>query len=175
VLVFQYGSNCAEAQINSKDRLCGDAKFIGIAKTVEDFELAFDVWSNNRRCAASDIVAKPGRKVWGALYEVPDYLIRRETANPRNRRSLDAIEGESTNYRQYIIRIQQPNHEPVDALTYVVKDPKPGLRTSLEYVGYIVHGLRERGVDAADATYLAEVKRIAAASNPDIAKSVDAL
>ena len=43
VLVFQYGSNCLESEINSKERLCGDAKFTAIAQTVEDFELAFDV------------------------------------------------------------------------------------------------------------------------------------
>ena len=33
-LVFQYGSNCSESQINSKDRLCDDAKFVAsIAKS----------------------------------------------------------------------------------------------------------------------------------------------
>jgi len=36
-LVFQYGSNCLESQINGKDRLCGDAKFVGTAETVDDF------------------------------------------------------------------------------------------------------------------------------------------
>jgi hypothetical protein len=50
-LVFQYGSNCSEGQINGKDRLRGDAKFVGIAETVDDFELAFDVWSKGRGCA----------------------------------------------------------------------------------------------------------------------------
>jgi hypothetical protein len=74
-LVFQYGSNCLDSQINGKNRLCGDAKFVGIAETVDDFELAFDVWSTGRRCAASNIVVSPGRKVWGALYDVPDFLI----------------------------------------------------------------------------------------------------
>src|SRR5258708_30458424 len=74
-LVFQYGSNCLDSQINSQDRLCGDAKFIDIAETVDDFQLAFDVWSTNRKCAASDIVTSPGNKVWGALYEVPDFLL----------------------------------------------------------------------------------------------------
>lgn len=76
-LVFQYGSNCAEGQINSEDRLCGDAKFVAIAETVDDYQLAFDVWSTRRGCAASDILARPGSKVWGVLYEVPDYLIER--------------------------------------------------------------------------------------------------
>jgi hypothetical protein len=64
-LVFQYGSNCSDSEINSKSRLCGDAQFVDIAETVEDFELAFDVQSTGRGCAASDIVRKPGSKVYG--------------------------------------------------------------------------------------------------------------
>jgi len=99
-LVFQYGSNCSESQINSKDRLCGDAEFVAIAETVDDYQLAFDVWSTKRECAASDIVARLGSKVWGVLYEVPDYLIDRKTAATKNRKSLDAIEGEGTNYKR---------------------------------------------------------------------------
>src|SRR5207237_1356444 len=51
VKVFQYGSNCSVSEINSESRLRGDAKVIGIAETVEDFELAFDVWSTKRDCA----------------------------------------------------------------------------------------------------------------------------
>ena len=98
-LVFQYGSNCSESQINSSKRLCGDAMFIGKA-AVEDFQLAFDVLSEHRRCAAADIVSKPGSKVWGALYTVPDYLIGRETAKAKGRKSMDAIEGEGRNYRR---------------------------------------------------------------------------
>ncbi len=68
VLVLQYGSNCSEDEINSVDRLRGDAKFVSIAETVEDIELAFGVQSTGRGCAASDIVEKPGGKVWGVLY-----------------------------------------------------------------------------------------------------------
>ena len=86
-LVFQYGSNCSDSQINGQDRLCGDAKFIDIAETVDDFRLAFDVWSTRRQCAASEMVDTPGSKVWGVLYEVPDFLIEQKTAAAQNRRS----------------------------------------------------------------------------------------
>jgi hypothetical protein len=64
-IVFQYGSNCLDSEINSENRLRGDAKFAGIAETVEDFELAFDVQSIGRGCAASDVVRRAGSKVWG--------------------------------------------------------------------------------------------------------------
>jgi hypothetical protein len=48
-LVFQYGSNCSESEINSGERLRGDAKFVDITETVEDFEIAFDVQSRQAR------------------------------------------------------------------------------------------------------------------------------
>lgn len=168
-LVFQYGSNCLASQINCEDRLCGDAGFIAIAETVEEFQLAFDVWSNGRRCAASDIVPSPGKRVWGALYEVPDFLIKRQTAAAQQRKSLDAIEGEGTNYRQEMISVRRENGQIVTALTYRVRNPTQGLKTSLEYVGYIVRGLRERAVRE---DYIDHVKQLAEENNPTLAAQV---
>jgi gamma-glutamylcyclotransferase len=171
-LVFQYGSNCLDSQINSQERLCGDARFIVIAETVAEFQLAFDVWSTGRQCAASDIVPSPGIRVWGALYEIPDFLVERKTAEAQGRRALDAIEGEGINYRRETIAVRRENGQIVDALTYRVKNPTSGLKTSLEYVGYIVKGLRERGVCE---DYIADVKRLAQANNPSISAQVQEL
>lgn len=70
-LVFQYGSNCSENQINGQTRLRGDARFIGVAETVDDFQLGFTVWGEKRQCAASDLVPCPGRKVYGAYLKCP--------------------------------------------------------------------------------------------------------
>jgi gamma-glutamylcyclotransferase (GGCT)/AIG2-like uncharacterized protein YtfP len=152
--------------------LCGDAKFLDIAETVENFELAFDVWSERRGCAAADIIRKPGSKVWGALYEVPDDLIDRKTAKARGRRSFDAIEGEGNNYKREMIEVRRPDGQIVSALTYTVKSPKPGLKTSEEYVGYIVAGLRKRGVNQ---QYIEQVKAITVANNPEISAEVNRL
>jgi hypothetical protein len=162
VLVFQYGSNCLDSEINSVCRLCGDAKFVDIAETVDEYTLAFDVWSKNRCCAASDIAQKPGFKVWGALYEIPDNLIARDTA-PIGRKSLDAIEGKK--YEHKIIQVRRPNGTIESPLTYVAKNPTSEFKTNIKYVGHIVHGLRERGVNEA---YINKVKDIAAANNPTI-------
>ncbi len=168
-LVFQYGSNCSESQMNSPERLHGDARFVGIAETVEDFELAFDVFSTNRSCAASDIVRKPGGKVWGVLYEVPDYLMSRGSARACGRRSFDAIEGEGTNYKREMIEVRRPNGQVTSALTYTVKQPQSGLTTNIDYIRHIITGLRERGVPD---EYIARVKAIARANNPDVAAQV---
>jgi gamma-glutamylcyclotransferase (GGCT)/AIG2-like uncharacterized protein YtfP len=171
-LVFQYGSNCSETQINNKGRLCGDAKFVAIAETVEDYQLAFDVWSTRRVCAASDIVACTRSKVWGVLYEVPDYLIERKTAAAKNRKSLDAIEGEGTNYKRETIAVRRNDGSIVSALTYRARNPQQDLKTNLEYVGYIVEGLRDHGVQEA---YVESVKQLAQANNPAIAAQVERL
>ena len=168
MLVFQYGSNCLESEINGTDRLRGDAKFVDIAK-VEGFELAFDVESKNCGCAASDIVAKAGSVVWGVLYEIPDDLIDRKTAKARDRKSFDAIEGEGKNYERRTIEVRRPDGRAIQALTYTVIAPKAGLKTNIEYVRHIISGLREHGVED---DYLARVKTIASANNPDIAAQI---
>jgi hypothetical protein len=162
VLVFQYGSNCSESEMNSEDRLRGDAAFLDIAETVEDFELAFDVTSKGRRCAASDIVRKAGGTVWGVVYQVPSYLMDRDTAEAAGRKSFDAIEGKQ--YKRETIPVRRTNGEIVRALTYTVKAPERDVRTSLEYVGHIVRGLRDHKIPD---DYIAKVKEIASANNPD--------
>jgi cation transport regulator ChaC len=171
-IVFQYGSNCLDSEINSEERLCGDARFLDIAETVENFELAFDVWSKGRGCAAADIVRKPGKTVWGVLYEVPDDLIGRKTAKARGRKSFDAIEGEGANYKRAMIDVRRPDGQIVNALTYTVANPKSGLRTGDKYVGYIVAGLRKRGISE---QYIAQVKALAVANNPEISAEVNRL
>jgi gamma-glutamylcyclotransferase len=171
-LVFQYGSNCLEAQINGKDRLKGDARFIGIAETVDDYELAFDVFSKGRHCAAADIVRKPGGKVWGALYEIPEYLIGRATAGAHDRKSLDAIEGAGSNYERQDIDVRTAEGKFVRALTYTVINPCPGLKTDIDYARYIIAGLRERGIPG---DYVEKVKRIAVANNPSLASQLQRL
>ena len=122
MLVFQYGSNCLDSQLNSESRLRGDAAFAGIAR-VDDFEITFDVWSRNRACAAADIVAKPGAVVWGVLYEVPDHLMTRETAAAVNRVAFDAIEGEGKNYARRNVKVRKVGGELADAVTYTVVAP----------------------------------------------------
>lgn len=168
-LVFQYGSNTSSKRLNSSDRLQGDAKPVGIACTKDDFELYFNVWSTRNQCAAADIVPGFGRKIWGVLYEIPDHLIRRDTAG--NRKSLDAIEGEGTNYQRMTISLKYPNDLPVkpDAVTYVVKDRKKGLQTSLLYVRHIIVGLREQKVPE---EYIEYVKMRIVMNNPSLKEKI---
>jgi gamma-glutamylcyclotransferase (GGCT)/AIG2-like uncharacterized protein YtfP len=144
-VVFQYGSNMSVGRLNSADRLAGDAKLIGVAGTVEPHELAFTVRSRTNNCAAADIIpSDAGRGICGVLYDIPDFLLSRGTAKAR--RSLDAIEGEDTNYDRKYVEVVTPDGQKLMALTYVVRNRKANLKTSLAYVRHILCGLREHGL-----------------------------
>jgi hypothetical protein len=169
-LVFQYGSNTRSERLNADDRLRGDARPVGIACTKDRFELDFNVWSHGNQCAAADLVPGVGRSIWGVLYEIPDYLIRRETA--RNRKSLDAIEGEGTNYKRIEIDLTNSDGESIQVMTYVVINKVSGRKTSLEYASHIVIGLREHNVPS---EYIDYVKARIVANNPILKDDIDAL
>ena len=146
-LVFQYGSNMSVARINGKDRLAGAAQPICIARTVEPFDLMFTVWSKFNNCAAADLVpSKMGRSIYGVVYDVPDFLLSRDTAQRQNRRSLDEIEGEGINYVRTTINLIKDHESTFRGITYVVKVRRTGLKTSFAYVQHILHGLKEHNI-----------------------------
>lgn len=168
--VFQYGSNMSAARLNHADRLAGDAKAIGIARTIEPFELAFTVWSKTNACAAADIVpSKTGRSVYGVVYDIPDFLLSRDTAKKHNRKSLDAIEGEGTNYVRRTIDLFRADGSKLSAMTYVVRERGVGLKTSLAYVKHIFDGLKEHSIPEDYHQYV--VSRIVD-NNPALQKEV---
>jgi hypothetical protein len=143
-LVFQYGSNASQARLLGPERLDGHGAVVGPAETVEDCDIAFDVWSTTNQCAASDLISTPGRKAWGVLYEIPDDFIRGKRSD--GKKTLAQIEG--SNYEDKKIRVRRPGREPEEAVTFLVKRDKrsEGIFTSAEYIRWIVSGLREQGV-----------------------------
>jgi len=80
--------------------------------------------------------------------------------------------GAGTNYERREIDVRKPDGQVVTALTYTVRDPRPDLRTDIDYVRYIIAGLRERAIPQA---YIDKAKMIATANNPAIAASVERL
>lgn len=171
-LVFQYGSNMSTVRLNSPDRLQGDARFAGIAHTEDFYELEFDIWSKNNHCAAASIISGTGRKIWGVLYEIPDCLIKRKTAKPR--KSLDAIEGEGSNYHRETITVRYlegaPVREPV--LTYIGFNHRQGIKTSAEYVKHIFAGLREHSIPD---EYVEYVKMRVIANNSELKSALNSI
>lgn len=164
-LVFQYGSNTLPSRLNGVERLCGAAKVLGLARTKERFVLSFDVWSRTNECAAANLRRDGrGRIVWGVLYEIPERFLGRATV-PEGRKSLDAIEGEGTNYVRAAIDVIDEEGDEARALTYLVREPRSGLRTSEAYVRHILTGLTEIG---APPNYLRYVERRVRLNNPEL-------
>jgi hypothetical protein len=172
VLVFQYGSNTSSAHLNERARLNGDARDLGLVRTRDRFELDFDVWSEKNQCFASDIRTGGTRQVWGVLYEVPEFLIDRQTAKARGRKSLDAIEGKL--YVRRDIAVEKPDGTPIagGVVTYTVIEPQGTQPTSLEYGRHILTGLREH---EAPADYIEYVKGRIVASNAALAPAIEKL
>lgn len=166
MLVFQYGSNMSSRRLNSPDRLAGDAKRIGNAKTSDSYRLCFPVWSKTNNCAAASISPDPdGHPIFGVLYEIPSSLVYREEAKAIKRKSLDAIEGEGTNYIQRDIKVIQLDGTAISAVTYLAKETGPDLKTSADYASHILTGLEENDMPPAYRAYVAS--RITQ-SNPEL-------
>ena len=79
--------------------------------------------------------------------------------------SFDAIEAEGHNYRRYWLPVRDGNGSVIVALTYVVIKPRSRIRTSAEYVGHIIKGLRDHGVPD---DYVEWVKKMAVRNNPKL-------
>jgi hypothetical protein len=154
-LVFQYGSNCTAARLNGPRRLAGHAKVLGNARTVEDFDIAFDVYSQTNGCAASDLVPTPGRKAWGVLYEVPEDFIR--GTRPDGQKTLEKIEG--PRYEEKPISVIDQSGELREAVTFFVRESerRQRLATSAVYVSWIVYGLRDHAVPEDWIAHVVEV------------------
>jgi hypothetical protein len=155
--VFQYGSNLSTERLDHADRLRGDAKVVGKAVTQAAFKFVFDIWSiADGGRAACDIISGSGRPIWGVVYNIPDFLIERSAAKACDRKSLDAIEGEGSNYERVPIKLNHPNGSPVveQVITYVGKTRKPGIQTTWDYVRYILLGLKEHDMPLEYRTYV---------------------
>lgn len=154
-VVFQYGSNATRGRLNAPSRLNRRAVDRGRAITVEDYDIAFDVWSQTNRCAASDLVCTPGRKAWGVLYEIPDEFIRGKRTD--GQKTLAEIEG--PRYEETRIRVRNSEGREVDAITFVVREAERriALATSAAYVSWIVYGLRDHDVPEDYLSHVLEV------------------
>lgn len=155
MLVFQYGSNMSSARLNSEKRLAGDAKHVGVAYTKEDHEFHFPVWSQGNNCAAASITPSPtGRKIFGVLYEVSESLVDRQKAKAIDRKPLDVIEGEGTNYSRTTIEVLLEDQTVATATTYVAKSHTKDIKTRKNYATYILNGAKENNAPEEYIDYL---------------------
>ena len=122
--------------------------------------MEFSTWSTGNKCAAANIIPGAGRQIWGSIFEVPDWLMSRDTCG--DRKSMDGIEGR--NYRRELIHVRRNDTgEVVDVSTYVVVTRAPNIQTSKGYSVHILGGLAHIG---APPDYIEYVKERVAANNP---------
>ncbi len=182
-LVFQYGSNTRCDRINAPNRLGGAARPVGLAHTCHPFQLEFSVWSRSNGCAAANLVQGRGIQIWGVLYEIPDARVFRGAKGrhgPGEQRGLDErhglderircldqIEHEGTNYVRCTVDVvaRGGGRDVLRPVTYLAKNPKPGIRTAGAYVAHLLHGLEE---NAAPRDYLDYVRARILHNNPTL-------
>jgi len=157
IKIFQYGSNTLAARLNGPRRLSGRAQPCGLAQTVDDFDIAFDVDSKTNGCAAADLVQTPGRKAWGVLYELPDGFVFGMRKDKQ--KTLAQIEG--PRYEPREIEVIDTKGNKCKAWTFIVKNEakQKGLATSPAYVSWIVYGLRQNGVSEDYISHVIEVAK----------------
>ncbi len=159
-LVFQYGSNAMVPRLNGPKRLRGHAQDLGRACTVDDYDIAFDVYSQTNGCAASDLITADDQKAWGVLYDIPDEFIRGNRKDKQ--KTLADIEG--PRYEETTIRVRDHEGNEQEVITFVVKENERqrDLATSAAYVSWIVYGLRAHAVPE---EYIDHVVQVAVETN----------
>ena len=169
-IIFQYGSNLNSERLNSQQRLRGEARYLGLVYTREPHALGFTVWSEGNGCAAADLIPGGSQPAWGMLYEIPDALVRRDSAGQRP--SMDSIENEGVEYHRTRIAVCHPDGNPVDStvLTWLACDPRHDLKTEFHYVRHILTGLLTR---QAPDNYLRRVRLSILRNNPGLQPAVD--
>ena len=169
-IIFQYGSNLNSERLNSQQRLRGEARYLGLACTTEPHELGFTVWSEGNDCAAADLIPGGSQPAWGALYEIPDALVRRESASGRP--SMASIENEGVEYHCCRINVCRPDGRPLaeGALTWLAAARRYDLKTEFHYVRHILTGLLDKGVPD---DYLRRVRHSILQNNARLQSSVD--
>jgi len=85
--------------------------------------------------------------------------------------TLDKIEHEGRAYSRTRIHVVMaaPPHKSYEPITYLVKTPSSGIKTSAKYVGHIIKGLREHN---APDDYVEYVKKRAIENNSSLASEL---
>jgi hypothetical protein len=162
ILLFQYGSNMEPTRLNSRERLAGAARAIGVAR-LDKWGIRFDLYSAKHNYGVTDIVSSAQEHVLGILYEVPYRLV----VAPRGERSrMDGIEGARcgrlSNYKRQKIVVRS-NGEIVEARTYVgtasgrkrfLRQSPGDRRVSKSYFSYLLSGARHFKLPRSYVKYL---------------------
>jgi gamma-glutamylcyclotransferase (GGCT)/AIG2-like uncharacterized protein YtfP len=134
MLYFSYGSFLDSETLR---RHCPGATFVDRA-VLPNFEVQFNFMSRTYGGGVTGVEPSPGRLARGVLYEVPE----EEMAH------LDIVEAvsEGLYYRQTVLVVDESGRIR-EAETYRTTRPRGPFKPTRRYLGLMVKGAREHGLD----------------------------
>ena len=134
MLYFSYGSFLDSENLKKH---APNAKYLKRAVLL-DFEVQFNFLSKTYDGGVTGVELAAGKKALGVLYNVP----------PDEMEKLDIVEGVPSGiyYRETVIVIDE-NGKEYQAETYRTTDPKGPLTPTRRYLGLMIRGAREHGLD----------------------------
>lgn len=147
---FAYGSNMSRRRLKAR---IGSARYVGRA-TLHDHALVFHKVSVNDGSGKCDVVACPGERVHGVVYQFE------RTHQP----VLDRIEGAGLGYRVTEFQVELPDAERLAVLSYVATLIDPRLKPFDWYTWHVLEGARDAGLPD---DYLARIEAWPTIRDPD--------
>lgn len=134
MLYFSYGSFLDSETLK---RHCPATRYVGRA-VLPNWEVQFNFLSRTYKGGVTGIEPATAKLVRGVLYEVNDEELLH----------LDSIEGvpEGIYYRQ-VIYVVDESGKAVKAATYRTTNPKGPFKPTKRYVGLMISGAKEHGLD----------------------------
>ncbi|MDJ0269980.1 MAG: gamma-glutamylcyclotransferase [Aigarchaeota archaeon] len=100
------------------------------------FSIKFDAYSTSWRGGVADIVEDPDGIVYGAVYQLEEEQLK----------TLDRYEGVPTMHARRIVVVETEEGQ-LEAVTYVVSNPRGRVAPSQQYLSSMIRGLRQHGYD----------------------------
>lgn len=125
IYYFAYGSNMDQKQMKER---CPRSILVGKA-VLENYQLAFTIYSPERKCGCADIVKSLGDKVYGLLYKLTDNDLK----------NLDGYEGCPDHYRRITICVIDELREKKNVESYeVVSKAEEVIMPSADYLNLLI-------------------------------------
>jgi len=134
MLYFSYGSFLDSETLR---RHCPGAGYVTKA-TLPNFEVRFNFLSKTYGGGVTGVEPAQGKVARGVVYEVSSEELEH----------LDSIEGvpQGIYYRETVLVVDERG-ELVEVETYRTTDPRGPFRSTLRYVGLMLKGAKEHGLD----------------------------
>lgn len=141
---FAYGANMERFHMR---RLCPGSRFVSTAK-LADHELAFVRSSPTATSGVADLKMARGKVVEGVLWEITEQDLK----------ALDQYEGYPKEYIRRTMTVETPDGKKVQALAYVVANPRREQPPSKRYLSLLIQGAEEHSLSEGYISFLESVR-----------------